>query len=562
MWILSDRDMNENIDNFQSAIEDFRSARQRASIQEVIARITGRSNQLLSYDDVAQKLHLRGRTDRGIKSIPLDAIVGSVGRYTDFTRTFLPRNDYDRERWARVKTAMDSSVGLPAIEVYKVGDVYFVLDGNHRVSIARQEGYKTIEANVIEFRTDVSLTPETNLDDLIVKSEYIDFLEKTGIADARPNVDLNVTIPGQYEKLMDQIDICSCIDEDEKNQTPTLQDAALDWYDNIYIPLAEAIRDRELLQWFPKRTITDLYIWISENRDALQKELGWEVHSDAAATDLILKRSVASESGSWRKARTVARYTDHLFEDILIPLSGHEESWDALHQGIIIAQHENARVHGLHIVKTKEEAQSAEAQNVKERFEQICRDAGVQGSLAIEPGDITQRIIERAILTDLIIVKLVNPPGEGLSVLNSPFRAIIEKSSRPLITVPARATPFKHSLLAFDGSELAREALFVTAYLAEMWKSQVTVFTAREDDKPLESVQDYARRYMELHEVDAKYIVSGQKVPRHLPDIAGEYNADLILMGSHSGNKIQQVLVGSMVDVTLRESTIPTFICR
>ncbi len=554
--------MNENTNNFQSAIEDFRSARQRASIQEVIARITGRSNQLLSYDDVAQKLRLRGRTERGIRSIPLEAIVGSVGRYTDFTRTFLPRNDYDRERWARVKTAMEASIGLPAIEVYKVGEVYFVLDGNHRVSIARQEGYKTIEANIIEFRTEVNLTPETNLDDLIVKSEYIDFLERTGIADARPNVDLNVTIPGQYEKLMDQIDICSCLDEDDKKQTPTLRDAALDWYDNIYIPLAEAIRDRGLLHWFPKRTITDLYIWIAENRDALQKELGWEVHSDAAATDLILKRSVASESGNWRKARTVARYTDHLFEDILIPLSGHEESWDALHQGIAIAQHEDARVHGLHIVKTKEDSQSPEAQTVKERFEQICRDAGVQGSLAIDTGDITQRIIERAILTDLIIVKLVNPPGEGLSVLNSPFRAIIEKSSRPLITVPARATSFKHSLLAFDGSELAKEALFVTAYLAEMWKTQVTVFTAREDEKPMENVQEYARRYMELHEVDAKYIVSGQKAPRHLPDIAGEYNADLILMGSHSGNKLQQILVGSMVDVTLRESTIPTFICR
>lgn len=548
--------------NLQSAIEDFHSARQRASIQEVISRITGRSNQLLSYDDVAQKLRLRSRTERGIKNIPLDAIVGSVGRYTDFTRTFLPRNDSDQERWTHVKAAMGGSLGLPPIEVYKVGEVYFVLDGNHRVSIARQEGLKTIEANVIEFKTEFNLTPETNLDDLIVKSEYIEFLEKTGLANARPNVDLSVTIPGQYEKLMDQIDICQYIDEEEKKQTQTLPDAALDWYDNIYIPLAEAIRDRELLQWFPGRTITDLYIWISENRDALQRELGWELQSDVAATDLILKRGVASESGSWRKARTIARYTDHLFGDILIPLSGHEESWDALHQGIVIAQRENARLHGLHIAKTKEEAESPEAQNIKARFEQLCRDAGVQGSLAIDIGDITQRIIERAIVTDLVIVKLVNPPGEGFSVLNSPFRAIIEKSSRPLITVPKVATPFKRALLAFDGSELAKEALFVTAYLAEMWKTEVTVFTARSDGNLKEDVQEYARRYLELHEVEAKYIISEQKTPRHLPDIAGEYNADLILMGSHSGNKIQQVLVGSMVDVTLRESPIPTFICR
>lgn len=277
---------------------------------------------------------------------------------------------------------------------------------------------------------------------------------------------------------------------------------------------------------------------------------------------MILKRSVASESGSWRKARTIARYTDHLFEDILIPLSGHTESWDALYQGIVIAQRDDARLHGLHIAKTKEEAEGEEAQEIKQRFEQVCKDAGVQGSLAIDVGDITQRIIERAVVTDLIIVKLINPPGSGLSVLNSPFRAIIEKSSRPLITVPKGATPFKRALLAFDGSDLAKEALFVTAYLAEMWKTEVTVFTALEDKSQQGDLQDYARRYMELHEVEAKYVLSEQKTPRHLPDIAAEYNADLILMGSHSGNKLQQVLVGSMVDVTLRESSIPAFICR
>ena len=551
--------MSDSSYNFNSAIEDFRSARQRASIQEVIARVMGRSNQLLSYDDVAKKLRLQSRTERGLKNIPLDAIVGSVGRYTDFTRTFLPLQDSDRERWASVKAAMVTGAGLPPIEVYQVGDVYFVLDGNHRVSIARQEGLKSIEAYVTEFRTDVKLTPETKLDEIIIKAEYIEFLEKTDLAQARPNVDLSVTIPGQYEKLMEQIDVCKYMDE---NETLTLQDAAANWYDTLYIPLAEAIRDRELLQWFPGRTITDLYIWISENRAALEKELGWELRSDVAATDLILKRSVASESGSWRKARTIARYTDHLFEDILIPLRGQTESWDALYQGIVIAQRDQARLHGLHIAKTKEEAEGAEAQEIKERFERVCKDAGVQGSLAIDVGDITQRIIERAVVTDLIIVKLLNPPGSGLSVLNSPFRAIIEKSSRPLITVPKGATPFKRAMLAFDGSDLAKEALFVTAYLAEMWKTEVTVFTAREEKSPQGDLQDYARRYMELHEVEAKYVVSEQKTPRHLPDIAAEYNADLILMGSHSGNKLQQVLVSSMVDITLRESSIPAFICR
>src|SRR5512141_1668928 len=130
--------MAPNQYKFQMAIRDFQSARQRAAVQEILARLTGKSNQLLSYDDVAEKLQLRARTERGIQHIPLNAIVGSVGRNTDFTRTFLPRRAGDQERWANVKAVfMETGAGLPPIEVYKVGEAYFVVDGNHRVSIAK-----------------------------------------------------------------------------------------------------------------------------------------------------------------------------------------------------------------------------------------------------------------------------------------------------------------------------------------------------------------------------------------------------------------------------------------
>ena len=110
-------------------------------MQEVLARLRGKSNELFSYDDVAKKLKLQARSDRGIHEIPIEAIVGSVGRYTDFTRTFLPRRANDQERWARVKAIMldPTGTGMDPIEVYKVGEVYFVLDGNHRVRCWLQE---------------------------------------------------------------------------------------------------------------------------------------------------------------------------------------------------------------------------------------------------------------------------------------------------------------------------------------------------------------------------------------------------------------------------------------
>jgi nucleotide-binding universal stress UspA family protein len=554
--------MSSNSYQFRAAVHDFQSARQRAAVQEILARFTGRSNQLLSYDEVAKKLKLQIRTERGLHNIPLDAIVGSVGRYTDFTRTFLPRRINDQQRWAGVKTAMEKGEGLPPIEVYKVGEVYFVVDGNHRVSIARQEGFDTIQARVIEFQTDIKLTPDIQPDDLIVKAEHAEFLNKTRINESRPNVDLTVTSCRQYDKLMEQIRVSQYILHEQGKQDVTLQDAAAYWYDAMYIPLAEAIRDRGLLHWFPDRTITDLYIWISENRAALEEELGWEIQSDIAATDLILGRSVKSEPGSWRKARTATRYTDRLFADILIPLSGFAESWDALDQAILIAQRENAKLHGLHIVETRDDVECDDSINVKKRFDRTCKDAGVDGTLAIDVGDVTNRICDRAVVTDLIVMKITRPPGAGVSALQSPFRTIIERSSRPLLTVPMQASQFEHALLAYDGADRSKEALFVAAYFAEMWKTKLTVFTALDGKKVVASVQEYVRRYLDIHEVEAEYILSERGAMGYLEQTVEERNIDLVFMGSHGGTILQQVFVGSALDYMLRESKVPIFICR
>lgn len=144
--------MSDSAVSSASAIEDFRRARRRVAMRDLIARITGTSTELLSYEDVRQKLkgQLIGR--RTLRDIPLDAIVGSVGRYGDFTRDFLPRHDSDAARWVGVRRAIEGAVGVPPIEVYQIGAAYFVLDGNHRVSVARETGSTHIQAYVSEVR--------------------------------------------------------------------------------------------------------------------------------------------------------------------------------------------------------------------------------------------------------------------------------------------------------------------------------------------------------------------------------------------------------------------------
>ena len=130
--------------------QEFTSARQRAFIEEWLSYLTGRPSDLLSFEEVKEKLRLQDASYKGLQEIELDKIVGSTGRYRDFTRTFLPKSDQTASRWRRIKAVADEQ-GFPPIEVYQVGEVYFVRDGNHRVSVARLNGAKTIEAYVIEY---------------------------------------------------------------------------------------------------------------------------------------------------------------------------------------------------------------------------------------------------------------------------------------------------------------------------------------------------------------------------------------------------------------------------
>jgi len=175
-------------------------------------------------------------------------------------------------------------------------------------------------------------------------------------------------------------------------------------------------------------------------------------------------------------------------------------------------------------------------------------------------GEITTKICERATMTDLIVLKIVHPPMGGLATLKSPFRTIILNSSRPVLGVPTKATPFQRALLAYDGSNQAKEALFVATYLAEIWKTELLVFTAWDGTKVKTDAQEHVRKYLDLHEVEAEYIISERGAMDALKKIAEERSVDLVLMGSHGGSMLQQVFSGSALDYMLRESNVPVFI--
>ncbi|MCI0395495.1 MAG: universal stress protein [Chloroflexi bacterium] len=578
------------MESFYGAVSDFRRARQRAALQEILARLTGRSTELLSYEDVRQKVRASGVISRSLKEIPLDAIVGSVGRYHDFTRSFLPRQDSDEERWARVKVALHDATGLPPIEVYQIGDAYFVHDGHHRVSVARELGVDTVQAYVTQIRSKVPLSPEDRPEDLIIKAEYAEFLEQTQLDESRPEADLRVTEPGQYQELLEHIEVHRHYMGIEQQREIPYEEAVAHWYDTVYRPVVEMIREQGILRDFPERAETDLYLWIAEHRAGIEEELEWEIPYDKAAADLagqfssrlsrvisrlgekILEVVVPDElepgptPGEWRRERQRHRRTDggdHLFNDILVPVSGEEVGWYALEQAIAMARREEARLYGLHVLPAEERKAAPEVQKVRDRFKWRCGEVGAPGDLVFDVGPVPKVVCERARWTDLVVMNLSYPPGsQPLARLGSGFRTVLRRCPRPVLATPGKAADFEQALLAYDGSPKAREALFVAAYLAGRWQMPLVVVTVWEkgDGQPPALVE--AQEYLAGHGVEARYISAAGPTAEAILTTAEAYGCDWLIMGGYGANPVVEVVLGSVVEKVLQESERPVLICQ
>ncbi len=268
------------------AEEAFSQARRRVFFRKILSFFSGaQPDSLLSFDHVREKLKVRGQHYIGVQSIPIDKIAGSVGRYHEFNRAFLPTQDFIRERWKRIYEVAHSQEGLPAIDVYKIGDVYFVRDGHHRVSVLKELGATTIEATVTELNTAIPLSADVDEQGLNLKEEYATFLQETTLDALRPEQRIEFSLAGQYQKLYEHIAVHRhYLGLREQREIPYAE-AVARWYDEVYRPMVEAIREEQVLADFPGRTEADLYLWTIEHRHYLGERHGHEVSLDQAAAD-------------------------------------------------------------------------------------------------------------------------------------------------------------------------------------------------------------------------------------------------------------------------------------
>jgi hypothetical protein len=274
---------------------EFTNARQRAFIEEWLNFFTGRPNDLLSFDEVRDKLRLQDSAYKGLQEIELDKIVGSTGRYRDFNRAFLPKNDQTEQRWRRISQVASDGQGYPPIEVYQVGDVYFVRDGNHRVSVARANKAITIEAYVIEYKTSVPISKNDNLDTILLKLERASFFDETGLDQIRPAQDVVFTEPGRYQLVKEHIAFHKYLKETDCGCEIPYEEAIASWFDNVYLPIIELIRQKEVLKQFPERSEADLYAWLLLHRAELEEKVHALGH---VADDALLDEVTREKSGN------------------------------------------------------------------------------------------------------------------------------------------------------------------------------------------------------------------------------------------------------------------------
>jgi hypothetical protein len=192
-------------------------------------------SRLLALRDVERRLPAISRRYLGVQTIPLAEVVGTEGRVATFTRDFKPKHESSRQRIRALAEAFPSG-DFPAIVVVKLGDVYFVVDGHHRVALARQSGGEMIDADVTEFVTRVPLPAGADMLEVVLRQLERVFLEESGLAQARPGVRLSASRPALYLELLENLQVHGYHLMRAHDRVVPKEHIAEDWYENVFSP--------------------------------------------------------------------------------------------------------------------------------------------------------------------------------------------------------------------------------------------------------------------------------------------------------------------------------------
>jgi nucleotide-binding universal stress UspA family protein len=559
---------------YTNALDHFRSARQRAGLEHLLARLAQGVTEPESAESLPAPAVLSAEPERPVEQVPLAQIVGTVSRFSDYTRRFNPLLDPEAVRLGKITTAVHNLAGFPPVDLYRIGNRYFVRDGNMRVALARELGLEMIEARVTPISSRITLSPDDDPDTLISKSQYADFLQATNLDRMRPGAALQMRVPGHYGAILAQIARHHAwMRHDSRRDDVPYPDAVVDWYDNLYRPLVQLIREHGLQHSFPDYTDADLYVLVARYYGELAHRLGWEVGLDSAIARFVRERNQAQAQLPGRigeQVRDLFGSADNtpaapdaprlrLFRDILIAGEGHLAELSALDLALWIAQREHSRLFGLHVVTSADQGDSPLVEQLTHTFMQRAHRVGVEAQAAVVFNEsVVDEVVGRAAWADLVVLRA----GVGRAGQVAGLEAVVQRSPRPLLLVPDGAeTEPERLLLAYDDSDKAREALWMAAWMAGHWGSQLVVLGAGKRESA-ENALHAARTRLKAREISARYELRPVPVIDAILDVSQIYQIQLLIMGGFGRKPLLRTGLGSVARHMVRHYTRPLLICR
>jgi hypothetical protein len=265
----------------QDAQDDFNRVRRRRALAKLTARLRRQPSDvdvILPFEEVVSALGRRGERRLGLKTIELDSIVGTVDRGREFDRQFRPTTGRVRPRWERIALAQRKGHGMPPIDVYRIGELHFVRDGHHRVSVARARGDKLIEAWVTEVLTQIGATREIRPHNLPLKSHQRLFFERVPLPEeARERIQLSDE--WRYAALAEAVEAWGFRVMQERREPLDRREVAEAWLRDEYEPVVALLREADLIG---RATETEAYMRVSHLRYLVLRTHDW--------TDEVIER--------------------------------------------------------------------------------------------------------------------------------------------------------------------------------------------------------------------------------------------------------------------------------
>lgn len=276
----------------ERAHDDFNRARLKELLSQIKNFINPEDQDLLSFKEVLKIIKPKNEVYKGMQVVPVSKIIGSEGRYKDFNKAFFPKYDHLRYRWENVDKAHLKNVILPPIMLYEIGGVYFVRDGNHRVSVAKMQKVKSIDAEVISLSSEINLKPHMSkmeLRNAVINYEKECFYNETKLENIIPKDELNFSTTGRFDVVLLHIEVHKYYINQSVNHEISFEEGAKSWKQNVFDPIVKIIKEEKILSRFPGRTEADLYLWVVFHWDELKKKYGEDYPLVNAAQDYTMR---------------------------------------------------------------------------------------------------------------------------------------------------------------------------------------------------------------------------------------------------------------------------------